>query len=482
MSTILTHHEMLTDLYEFSMANGYYQALPHNVSALFDVFFRTVPDHGSFVIAAGLQQVIEEVKDFKFTKEDIDYLRSLNLYSDDFLNYLATMKMECKIKAMPEGTPVFPREPMLTVEGPLIQCQLLETMILNILNHQSLIATKARRITAAAEGRPVMEFGARRAQGPDAAIYGARAAVIGGCSSTSNVMAGQLFHIPVAGTMAHAWIESFPDELTAFRAWAKIYPDMAMLLVDTYDVLNSGVPNAIKVFSELKKAGHHNFGIRIDSGDIAALAVKARKMLDEAGFPEATITASNALDETVVQSLLKQDAPLSNFGIGEKLISSKSSPVLSGVYKLAALKNGESWQPKIKLSNSLEKVTLPGFKQVYRLYEHGTNEAFADVIALSDEDLADELTVYNSNPLASRRTVSLKNFYAKPLLEEVYNDGQGLVVDLPTDVMKIHQYSHERVAELPVWTKRLVNADQYPVYFTPKLAKMQEKLIQEHSN
>lgn len=243
MSTILAHHEMLTDLYEFSMANGYYKALPHDVHALFDVFFRTVPDNGSFVIAAGLQQVVEEVTNFKFTEADIEYLRSLNLYSEEFLQYLQSMKMECRIDAVPEGTPVFPREPMITVEGPLIQCQLLETMILNILNHQSLIATKARRITAAAEGRPVMEFGARRAQGPDAAIYGARAAIIGGCSSTSNVMAGQLFKIPVAGTMAHAWIESFPDELTAFRAWAKIYPDMAMLLVDTYDVLNSGVPN-----------------------------------------------------------------------------------------------------------------------------------------------------------------------------------------------------------------------------------------------
>lgn len=277
--------EMLTDLYEFSMANGYCAALPHEDQAVFDLFFRTVPDHGSFVIAAGLQQVVEALRNFHFKDADISYLRSLKLYSETFLDYLKNMRLDCKVLALPEGTPVFPREPLLTVQGPLMQVQLLETLLLNIVNHQSLIATKARRITAAAEGRPVMEFGARRAQGPDASVYGARAAVIGGCSSTSNVLSAQQFNIPAAGTMAHSWVEAFPDELSAFKAWAKVYPDNSAFLVDTYDVLKSGVPNAITVFNELKAAGHHPVGIRIDSGDITQLAKQARQMVRRFRLP-----------------------------------------------------------------------------------------------------------------------------------------------------------------------------------------------------
>lgn len=469
--------EMLTDLYEFSMANGYYETLPHDEEAVFDVFYRNVPDNGSFVIAAGLAQVVEALENFHFTAEDIEYLRSLKLFSEGFLDYLANLKFDCEVKAIPEGTPVFPREPMLTVRGPLLQCQLLETFVLNMLNHQSLIATKSRRICAAAEGRAVMEFGARRAQGPDASVYGARAAVIGGCTSTSNCLAAQKFGLVAAGTMAHSWIESYPDELTAFRAWAKVYPDNAALLVDTYDVLKSGVPNAIKVFKELRAAGHEPVGIRIDSGDLTQLATKARQMLDEAGFPNAKITASNALDETVIQALLKDGAPLDNFGIGEKLITSSTSPVLSGVYKMAALKVDGQWQPKIKLSNSREKVTLPGDKKVYRLYRKADHQAFADVIALADEKLPETLAAINSDPLATSDEVELTDFVAKPLQVKVIGDGAQ---PIETDVMKLQQSMKDQLAELPKATQRLVNPDIYPVYLTPKLFHLQERLIQEH--
>jgi nicotinate phosphoribosyltransferase len=422
------NHAMLTDLYEFSMANG--------------------------------------------------YCATLNLYSETFLNELATMKLACRMTALPEGTPVFPREPLLTVEGPLMQVQLLETLLLNLVNHQSLIATKARRITAAAEGRPVMEFGARRAQGPDASVYGARAAVIGGCASTSNVLAAQLFHIPAAGTMAHSWVESFSDELTAFRAWAKVYPDNSALLVDTYDVLKSGVPNAITIFKELRATGHQPVGIRIDSGDITQLAKQARVMLDAAGFQDAKITASNALDETVIQSLLKEGAPIDNFGIGEKLITSASSPVLSGVYKMAALQTDGQWQPKIKVSASREKTTLPGHKQVYRLYHRDSHRAFADVIALADEILPETIAAVNANPLATQTRVTLADFTAKPLLQPVFTPGH--TADVPTDVFAIQKYTRETLAALPEATQRLVNPDFYPVYLTPKLAEMQQKLIAVH--
>ncbi|MFT8411314.1 MAG: nicotinate phosphoribosyltransferase [Schleiferilactobacillus perolens] len=472
------NHALLTDLYEFSMANGYYATLPHEDRAVFDIFFRNVPDQGIFVIAAGLQQVLDALQNFHFAPADIDYLRGLHLYSADFLDYLADLQLACTITALPEGTPVFPREPLITVEGPLMQVQLLETLLLNIVNHQSLIATKARRITAAAEGRPVMEFGARRAQGPDAAVYGARAAIIGGCASTSNVLAAQLFHIPAAGTMAHSWVESFPDELTAFRAWAKVYPDNSALLVDTFDVLASGVPNAITVFKELRAAGHRPVGIRIDSGDITQLATQARQMLDDAGFPEAKITASNALDETVIQSLLKQGAPLDNFGIGEKLITSASSPVLSGVYKLAALQTQGDWQPKIKVSASREKTTLPGHKQVYRLFHPGSQQAFADVIALADETLATTIAAINANPLATHTKVTLKDFTAQPLLHTVFKPGAPATE--PTDVFAIQNYCQDELTRLPAATKRLVNPDLYPVYLTPKLADLQQQLVDAH--
>lgn len=326
-----------------------------------------------------------------------------------------------------------------------------------------------------------MEFGARRAQGPDAATYGARAAIIGGCSSTSNVLAAKLFHVPAAGTMAHAWIESFPDELTAFRAWAKIYPDTAALLVDTYDVVNSGVPNAIKVFKELRAAGHEPVGIRIDSGDITQLAKKARKMLDDAGFPNAKITASNALDAHIVKALLEDGAPLDNFGIGERLITSSSSPVLSGVYKMSELENNGKWKPKIKISNSREKITLPGNKQVYRLYKKNEpNKAFADVIALNDEQIGDTISAVNADVYTTCDKVELKDFVAKPLLSEILTPDHEK--DIETDTFAIQKFAHQKIAELPTATKRLVSPDRYPVFLTKNLADLQQKLISEYRN
>lgn len=464
---------LLTDLYEYSMANGFQSELPPT-RATFDVFFRQVPDHGSFVVAAGLQQVVQALDNFHFGQEDLDYLRGLHLYSEAFLQSLSTIKLDCTVQAVPEGMPVFPREPLLTITGPIDQVQMLETLVLNILNHQSLIATKSRRINFAAGGRPVMEFGARRAQGPDSAVYGTRAAVIGGCGSTSNVLAAQEFGIPVAGTMAHSWVESFASELDAFRAWARVYPDNSALLVDTYDVLGSGVPNAITVFRELAAAGHQPVGIRIDSGDITALAKAARAMLDDAGFPDAKITASNALNEQIITALLQEGAPLDNFGVGEELITSSSSPVLSGVYKLAVIEQNGHVTPKIKLSASKAKVTLPGRKQVYRLYRPDTGAAFADVIALADETVdGHPLTVVNSDPLSTHKQVTLTDYVARPLLRPVTsNDGHVNVFD-------VQRRSRRWLGELPQPVLRLVNPDTYHVYLAPQLAALQTSMLQE---
>lgn len=466
---------LLTDLYEYSMANGFQHYLPQT-RAVFDVFFRKVPDKGGLVVAAGLQQIVEQLQNFNFSADDLEYFRSLKLWGEDFLQFLANFKLDCQISAVPEGMPVFPREPLITVSGPIAQAQLLETLILNIFNHQSLIATKSRRMTQAAQGKPIMEFGARRAQGPDSALYGTRAAVIGGASSTSNVLAAKKFHIPAAGTMAHSWIEAFPDELSAFRKWAALYPDNAALLVDTYDVLQSGVPHAIQVFQELQAQGHQPLGIRIDSGDIASLTQKSRALLDEAGLTSVKITISNALDENIITSLLQQQAPIDNFGIGEKLITSSSSPVLSGVYKLAAIEQNGQLIPKIKVSNDLAKLTIPGPKKVYRLYYEHTQEAFADVIALADEDLihSERITVVNSNPLQLQKPVVLTNFVAQPLLHPLDFSQKHPV---PTDVFAIQRTSQRWLDELPIETKRLTNPDIYPVYMTEALNKLQKDLI-----
>ena len=418
---------LLTDLYELSMANGFHHDLPQT-NATFDLFYRRVPDNGSFVIAAGLQQVVEALQDFHFTNSDLDYFRQLNLWDESFLAMLANFKLTCQIKALPEGTPVFPREPLLTITGPLEQAQLLETLALNIVNHQSLIATKARRLSYAAAGRPIMEFGARRAQGPDSALY----------------------------------------------KWAEQYPDNSALLVDTYDVLNSGIPNAVTVFKELRAAGHEPVGIRIDSGDVTTLSQAARTQLDAAGFPNAKITISNALDEHIITSLLHEGAPIDNFGIGEKLITSASAPVLSGVYKLAATESNGQSTPKIKVSASREKLTIPGDKQVYRLYEPGTQRAFAELIALATETIVDatSLTVVNSDPLSVDRQQRLTRFEARPLLAPV-----DLSNTTSIPVTTIQATTQAKLAELPRTTQRLVNPDLYPVYMTTTLSQLQTSLL-----
>ncbi|ABJ56807.1 nicotinate phosphoribosyltransferase [Oenococcus oeni] len=468
---------MVTDLYELSMANGYQQALEKE-DGVFDVFFRHVPDDGSFVITAGLAQAIQAVSDFHFDEKDLAYLKNLDLFTDNFLNFLKKFKFSGNISAIPEGTPVFPREPLLTISGPLIETQLFETILLNIVNHQSLIATKARRICYAAQGMPIMEFGARRAQGPSAATLGARAAIIGGCASTSNLLAAEKFGLTVAGTMAHSWIEAFPNELSAFEKWAELYPDNSSLLVDTYDVVSSGVPNAIKVFQKLEEKGHKPIGIRIDSGDIAHLSKLARKMLDDAGFSEAKITASNALDETTIQSLLfSQGAPIDNFGVGEELITSASDPVLSGVYKLVAIKKEGKIIPKIKISDSREKVTLPGIKQLYRLYKKGTRQAFADVIALKEERLSKRMLVKSADPLDTKQNINLMDFDLETLQTNIFEKGK-IVYSSPT-VQQIKKVSQQSLSELPEETKRLKNPNKYPVYITEKLAKLQDELLND---
>ena len=383
-----TNLTLLTDLYELTMMQGYFKN-PTNQTVIFDMFYRTNPCGGSFAITAGLEQMIEYIENLHFTDEDIDYLRSLHIFQEDFLDYLSSFHFTGDIYAIPEGTIVFPREPIVKVIAPIMEAQLVETAILNIINHQSLIATKAARVCYAARGDGVMEFGLRRAQGPDAGIYGARAAVIAGCVGTSNVLAGQMFDIPVLGTHAHSWIMSFPDEYTAFKTYAKMYPDSCTLLVDTYDVLKSGVPNAIRVFEEMREEGVKltKYGIRIDSGDLAYLSKEAYKMLAAAGFDDAIISASSDLDEYLIDSLKTQDAKISSWGVGTNLITSKDNPAFGGVYKLAAVKDAGSntFTPKIKLSENTEKVTNPGDKTIYRIYSKTTGKIKADLICLANE-------------------------------------------------------------------------------------------------
>ena len=400
---------MLTDFYEFTMSNGFFNEGYKDKIAYFDMFFREIPDNGGFAIMAGVEQVIDYVKNLKFGKEEIEYLEGKKMFSSEFLEYLKNFKFSCDIWAIPEGTPIFPGEPVVVVKGPVVQAQFLETMILLTINHQSLIATKANRIVRAADGRPVMEFGSRRAQGCDAAVLGARAAYIGGCAGTACVSADIEFGVPALGTMAHSWVQLFDSEYDAFYAYAKNYPDNCTLLVDTYNVLKSGVPNAIKVFNDyLVPNGYRPKGIRIDSGDITYLSKKCRKMLDEAGFPDCQIVASNSLDEYIIRDTLVQGAKIDSFGVGERLITSKSTPVFGGVYKLVAVEDekGEIC-PKIKISENVAKITTPGFKQVYRLYSKENSAAIADVITLFDETIEEsEYEIFDPEHTWKRKTVS----------------------------------------------------------------------------
>ena len=463
---------MLTDFYEITMANGYFENGMADDIAYFDMFFRRIPDEGGYAIMAGLEQVIEYLKDLKFTEEDIEYLRSKKCFSEDFLKYLENFEFKCDVWAVPEGTPIFPGEPLITVRGPVIQAQFIETMILLIVNHQSLIATKSSRIVRSAAGRPVMEFGTRRAHGNAAAIYGARAAYIGGCAGTACTIADQDMGTPALGTMAHSWVQTFDSEYDAFKAYAKIYPENCTLLVDTYNVLKSGIPAAIKVFDELKPAKK---GIRIDSGDIAYLTKKARKMLDEAGHPDCAIVVSNSLDEYLIRDILAEGACIDSFGVGERLITAKSEPVFGGVYKLSALEKNGKLIPKIKVSENVEKITNPGFKSVFRLYDKDTNQALADLITLDGEKIPEDGDYEIFDPAATWKKKTVSNFYAVNLRKQIF-DGGKCVYESPS-LDEIKAYCKKEMDAMWDEMKRLENPQTYYVDLSYELWKLKHDML-----
>lgn len=471
---------MLTDFYEITMGNGYFQNGLKEKIAYFDMFFRKVPDNGGFAIMAGVEQLIQYLKALHFDDADIEFLRSKKLFDEGFLQYLRNFKFSCDVWAVPEGTPIFPNEPIVTVRGPIIEAQLVETMVLLTINHQSLIATKANRIVRAAQGRDVVEFGSRRAQGYDGAIYGARSAYIGGCVGTACTIAEREFDVPAVGTMAHSWIQTFPSEIEAFRAYARIYPGNCMLLVDTYNVLKSGVPNAIKVFrEEVVAKGFRPKGIRIDSGDIAYLSKRSRKMLDDAGFSDCKILASNSLDEYIIQDILVQGAKVDLFGVGECLITSKSEPVFGGVYKLVAIEDEGRIVPKIKLSENVEKITIPGHKQLWRLFERDSGKAIADVLTLADEDIDDTkpYEIFDSEYTWKRKTVT--DFFAKKLLTRIFAEGE-CVYETP-GIKTIRSYCQEQVDTLWDEVLRFENPHDYYVDLSKPLWDVREKLLVEFS-
>ena len=472
---------LLCDFYELTMGNGYLKAGYQDRITYFDVFFRDVPDNGGFAICAGLDQFIDYVENLRFSEEDIEYLRGKGLFSEEFLEYLRHFQFTGDIWAIPEGTPIFPREPILTVRAPAIQAQLIETFALLCLNHQSLIATKANRIVRAAEGRTVLEFGSRRAQGTDAAITGARAAYIGGCKGTACALSDRVFGVPAGGTMAHAWVQMFPSQYEAFKTYCEIYPHNAVLLVDTYNTLKSGVPDAIRAFNEvLKPMGITKCGIRLDSGDITYLSQQARKMLDEAGWTECEISASNSLDEYIIRDLLLQGAKVDMFGVGERLITARSEPVFGGVYKLAAVED-EKGQivPRIKLSENVAKITNPHFKKVYRLFDRDTGKAEADYIALYDEVVDDTLPLELFDPEATWKRKTLENYRAVPLLRTIYRGGQ-LVYQRP-GLQEIQRYCEEQVETLWDSVKRFENPHNYYVDLSLRLWTIKEELLRKNS-
>ncbi len=476
---------LLTDLYELTMMQGYFKRKDKNVNVIFDAFYRANPDGNGYAISCGLEQVIELIENFHFNQEDIDYLASLGIFEEDFLEYLKEFKFTGDIYAIPEGNVMFPREPMVKVKAPIMQAQLIETALLNIINHQSLIATKAARVVHAAQGDGVMEFGLRRAQGPDAGIYGARAAVIAGCVGTSNVLAGKMFDIPVMGTHAHSWIMSFKSELDAFRAYAKLYPDACTLLIDTYDTLNSGLPNAITVFKEMRDAGikPKKYGIRMDSGDLSYLSKKVKAALDAEGFTDAIISASNDLDEYLIQSLKAQGATINSWGVGTNLITSKDTPAFGGVYKLAAIENSETGEmiPKIKISENSEKVTNPGDKVIYRIYIKETGKLFADLIALSDEvyDENDDLLLFD--PVETWKKTKLKggSYIMKPLLIHVFENGKCIYNDRPS-VKELQKICREDLDTLWEESKRLINPHQTHVDLSKPLYDLKQELLDKY--
>ncbi|AMC07599.1 nicotinate phosphoribosyltransferase [Turicibacter sp. H121] len=471
---------MLVDFYELTMAHGYFENGMEEQIAYFDMFFRRVPDEGGFAIMAGLEQLIEYLKHLEFTDEDIEYLRSKQLFSEGFLTYLKNFKFACDIYAIPEGTPIFPNEPILTVRGPIIQAQFIETMILLSINHQSLIATKSNRIVRAANGRPVLELGARRAQGADGAILGARAAYIGGCKGTACTISDRDFNVPALGTMAHSWVQTFDSEYEAFKKYAELYPENCTLLVDTYNTLKSGVPNAIKVFKEiLIPKGYKPGAIRIDSGDAAYLSKKARKLLDEAGLHETKIVISNSLDEYIIKDLLIQNAPIDSFGVGERLITSKTEPVFGGVYKIVAVEKEGQMIPKIKISNNIEKITNPGSKQVYRLYDRDTKKAIADVITLAHEKIDDTKPYTIFDPEHTWKRKEITNFIARPLLAPIFLNGE-FVYTSPT-LEEIVTYSKEQIEMLWEEVLRFEKPHRYYVDLSKELWTLKTELLEKYS-
>lgn len=475
---------LLTDFYELTMMQGYLKSGKHQERVIFDMFYRKNPCGNGFAICCGLEQVVEYIRNLNFSEEDIDYLRSLGTFDEDFIEYLRGFHFTGDIYAIPEGTVVFPKEPLIKVIAPVIEAQLVETAILNLVNHQSLIATKAYRVVHAAQGDGVMEFGLRRAQGPDAGIYGARAAVIAGCIGTSNVYAGQKFRVPVLGTHAHSWIMSFPTELEAFKAYARLYPNNCILLVDTYDTLKSGVKNAILCYDAMKEEGItlKRFGIRLDSGDLAYLSKKARKMLDEAGYPDAIISASNDLDENLIASLKAQGACITSWGVGTNLITSESQPSFGGVYKLAATYSDEGqWVPKIKLSENSEKITNPGNKQIYRIIEKDSGKVFADYIALEEERFseAEDLVLFDPIDTWKKSTLKGGSYEMRPLLVPIFLGGK-LVYNCPS-VEEIKAHCKKEQESLWEECRRLTNPHAVHVDLSDKLYEMKKQLLTRYS-
>ena len=472
---------MLMDYYELTMSNGFFVNGMEDKEVVFDMYFRRIPDQGGFAIFAGLEQLIGYLKNLSFTQEDIDFLRSKNMFDEGFLEYLLNFEFTCDVWAMKEGTPIFPNEPLVVVRGPVSQALLIETMTLLTINHQSLIATKANRIVRAAEGRTVMEFGSRRAHGYDAAIYGARAAYIGGCESSALTMGERDMGIPAVGTMAHSWVQLFETEYEAFRTYAQAYKDSCTLLVDTYNTINSGMKNAIRVFDEvLKPEGYRPKGVRIDSGDIAYLSKKCREMLDEAGYEDCQIVASNSLDEFIIQDLLKQDAQIDLFGVGEKLITSRSEPVFGGVYKLVAVEDEERYSPRIKVSETIEKITTPGFKKVVRILDKNDGHAIADYVMLHDEELdpSEPLLLFDPHAIWKKKTV--ENFDYQELLIPIFEEGK-LVYEIPT-LSEIQKYAKEQQETLWPELKRFEYPHRYYVDLSQKLWQTKQDLLMRVNN
>lgn len=477
-----TNLSMLTDFYELSMSQTFFNQGIHEKIACFDLFFRKVPEQGGFALMAGTEQLVEYIRGLRFSDENLEYLRSFSCFSEAFLNYLKNMRFSCDIYAVREGTPLFPHEPIVKVKGPLIQAQLIETMLLLTVNHQSLIATKATRIARAVEGRKLMEFGARRAQGADASVYGARAAYIGGVDSTSCTLAGELFGIPLSGTMAHSFIQSFPTEYEAFKSYAESFPDSCVLLVDTYNTLAQGIPNAIRVHEEvLAPAGKALQGIRIDSGDLAYLSIQARKMLDEAGLKDCKIIASNSLDEMIIRDLMRQGARIDAFGVGERLITSRAEPVFGGVYKLCAIEREPGiLEPRMKISENVEKVTNPGDKKLIRFYDRATDMALADLICLADEEIPEDGEYEIFHPVETWKRKTLTNYYTRELLEPVFLGGN--CVYEKQDIHSIRSFAKREQAHLWDSVKRFEYPHIFYVDLSEKLWQMKQDFLKEHGS